>query len=470
MFGAIKRNLKQSVLRALDNHARYRTDRFKNKPAPEIWGMTTNEAGHLAIGDIDLVDVADTYGTPLHIVNGVRLENNYKHFLSCFTKHYPYIDIGYSYKTNPLPVVIRKIHQLGASAEVISHFELWLALRLGVQPENIIFNGPGKTVESLRLAVEKGIRIVNIDGLDEIPTLAALSEEYDTVQSVGLRLVASVGWSGQFGFPIANGLAWEAVEQIQKEARLNLVGLHIHLGTGIKDVALYVQAIGEVLEFAQRLKREAGIAVKFLDFGGGFGIPTVSPYTPLDRHLIEGGFPPWPADFSQPSPLDEYAKLIIDKVTDYYDPNDENAPTLVFEPGRAITGSAQTLLLRVLTVKPSATEAKSVILDGGRNLIMPPNWEHHAVLAASKLKSSGVGYYNLYGPLCHPGDLLFRGHWLPEMEKGDCLSIMDSGAYFVPNQMNFSNPRTAAVMVEDGEVHMVRERETFEQMIAMDPV
>ena len=470
MIGLIKRKIELTVLRAIDNYGRHRTNRHKQRPDPKIWNLAINHAGHLVIGEIDFVEVADNYGTPLHIVHTDRLKFNYTHFLSSFIRHYPRIDIGYSYKTNPVPAVIKTLHEFGASAEVISHFELWLALRLGVLPENIIFNGPGKSPESLRLAVKKKIRIVNIDGLDEITELSALAREHETVQPVGIRVVASVGWSAQFGLPIANGAAWEAVDQIRKNPNLSLIGLHIHLGTGIKDIGIYLQAIEEVLDFSIRIQRDAGITLKYLDFGGGFGIPTVSQYTPLDRHLIEAGYPPFPPDYGVASPLEDYAKRIVEKVKRFYSPEDPSAPTIVLEPGRAITGSAQLLLLKVLTTKPGKDGVSNVILDGGRNLIMPPNWEQHAVLPASKMNEEGSCYCNLYGPLCHPGDLLFRSRWLPSMKKGDYLGVMDSGAYFIPNQMNFSNPRAAVAIVQNDQVKLIRKRESFEDIIAMDQI
>jgi len=304
MLGLIRNKIKLSVLRAFDSYGRNHSGTSRMWPDPNVWDMTPNKEGHLAIDEIDLVDLADSYKTPLHVVNTSRLKKNYFNFLDCFTRHYSRIEIGYSYKTNPLPAVISKLHEFGASAEVISHFELWLALRLGVPPEKIIYNGPGKSVESLDIAVKKGIKIINIDSMGEIDTLDTIAEKYGIIQPVGIRVVTSVGWSGQFGLSISSGAAWQAVDKIKQKPHLKLVGLHFHLGTGIKDVTIYLQAIVDVLEFDQKLRRKAGINVKFLDFGGGFGIPSVAPYTSLDHRLMSAGFPPWLPDFASPSPMD----------------------------------------------------------------------------------------------------------------------------------------------------------------------
>lgn len=468
MLRILKKKFTHLTFHAIDLYGQNHKGRMKAWPSPQNWGMYTSEDGMLIVGDVNISKLVANYGTPLHVVDKKRLQNTYAQFKESFTKHYPKIDIGYSYKTNPLPTVIKILHDLDADAEVISHFELWLALQLGTLPEKIIFNGPGKTHESLKLAVENNIKIINIDSLDEITSISEIAKKNNTVQSVGIRLIASVGWAGQFGLPISSGIAWQAVEKIKKQPSLNLVGLHVHLGTGIKDVSIYLQAIGDVLEFAIRLRQDAHINVKYIDLGGGFGIPTVSPFSGLDRHLMASGFPPWLPDFSAPSTQENDAKRITDKIKDYFDPSQADAPTFVFEPGRALTGSSQFLLLSVLTIKRASNGEISIILDGGRNLIMPPTWEHHAVLPASKMNALGGNYCNLYGPLCHPGDRLFHGQWMPELEVGDIIAIMDTGAYFIPNQMNFSAPRSAVVIVDGDQVNIARKRESFEDMISLD--
>lgn len=468
MISKLKNTLKKSILHLVDLYGQNHTGRIKTSPDPKIWGHSISNNGTLVIGDIDIDQLVKEYGTPLHVVDKNQLEQTYTQFKESFSSHYSKIEIAYSYKTNPLPTVIKKLHTFGADAEVISHFELWLALHLGVPSKKIVFNGPGKSIESLQLAVEKKIKIINIDSSDEITLIAKLAKQNNTIQAVGIRLITSVGWAGQFGLPIATGMAWQAITEIKGQSNLNLIGLHLHLGTGIKDVSIYLQAIDEALEFATRLKKEAEINIKYIDLGGGFSISTVSPYSGLDHHLMSAGFPPWLPDFSAPSTQSEDAKRIMDKIKEYYDPSTPESPTFVFEPGRALTGKSQLLLLKVLTIKPAANGEINIILDGGRNIIMPPTWEHHAVLPASKMNTKKGHYYNIYGPLCHPGDMLFQGRWMPELEVGDIVAIMDTGAYFIPNQMNFSNPRTAVVIVDGDEVKVARKRERFEDIVSLD--
>ena len=130
----------------------------------------------------------------------------------------------------------------------------------------------------------------------------------------------------------------------------------------------------------------------------------------------------------------------------------------------------QFLLLEVVSLKEIRSGVTTAIVDGGRNIIMPPSWEHHGLLSVNKAAAAAGRLYDVYGPLCHPDDLLFRGRWLPELEVGDLLAVMDAGAYFIPNQMNFSNPRPAAVMVDAAGAGLIRERERFENIVQLDRV
>src|SRR5262249_9333232 len=147
--------------------------------------------------------------------------------------------------------------------------------------------------------------------------------------------------------------------------------------------------------------------------------------------------------------------------------NNDNVPTIILEPGRALTSSAQSLLLEVVTVKPGS-KASVAILNGGKNITMPLGYEYHEIFAASKMHAPLHGYYHLFGPLCHPYDIISTCKRLPKLDPGDVIAIMDAGAYFVPNQMNFSYPRPGAVLLESGRAEVIREHETFEDIIARD--
>jgi diaminopimelate decarboxylase len=456
------------VLHQMDESRRRRLYGAQRSIPLHHWSVSANDDGHLIMGGCDAVELAERYGTPLHIVDEASLVRTYRTFRDAFLRRYPRVEIGYSYKTNPLPGVLAALHRAGASAEVISHFELWLALKLGVPGERIIFNGPAKTEEALALAVSNKVKLINIDNLDEPQAIQQLAQANACRQQVGVRVVSSVGWAGQFGINIRAGAALAAFRRIRELDRLIPCGIHMHLGTGIKGVDIYVTAVKEALEFAKSVERQLAIKMTFLDFGGGFGVPTVKPYSVTDGRLMANGFPPTVLDVDAHPSIDAFAMAVGDLVNRYYPPGEGDQPTIILEPGRAITSSAQSLLLRVLAVKARSEENDAVITDGGKNIALPTHYECHELLAASQLGRPPTKTYDLYGPLCHPGDLLFRAIDLPPLEPGDLLAIMDAGAYFIPNQTNFSNPRPAAVMVGQGRADMIRERETFEQVIARD--
>src|SRR5690349_15688190 len=278
----IRRQAKLAVLRAL--HRRYDSERralgqVSGALSLGNWDLQTNERGHLVFSGVDAVELADIYGTPLHVVNQPRLVSDFQRFRDSFDRHWSNVAIGYSYKTNPLPGVIEVLHSIGAWAEVISEFELWLAFRLGVPADRIIYNGPAKSLTGLRLALTRGIRLINVDNAEEIEHIYRLRDHVPRKQNVGVRVVTSVGWSGQFGHRIVDGEARAAFARLSQMEHIAASGLHVHLGTGLRDVSTYLRAVREVLDFARSLKRDLGVSIRHFDFGGGFGVPTVRSYT-----------------------------------------------------------------------------------------------------------------------------------------------------------------------------------------------
>lgn len=467
-MGLLRTIVKRAVLRALNAHDK-RDGAPLSQPA-SLWGLEADPAGRLVWDGCRLDELAREFGTPLHVVSRKRLEDNYRTFRDAFSSRYPRVDVGYSYKTNPLPGVIRALHDFGASAEVISHFELWLALQLGVPAQRIILNGPAKTPEALDLAVRHGVKLINIDGPAEIEQIDERAAHYGRRQRVGVRIVTSVGWASQFGFRLADGAAMDAFRKVKACRHLEACGVHLHLGTGIRDAGIYFQAIREVLEFAARLRAELGVVIRYLDLGGGFGVPTVRPLSQLDTKFLANGFAvraPRPKEAPRPA---DYAAGIVSLLEKHLPTGDDDRPEIILEPGRAVTSGAQCLLLRALSLKPGDEHSRFAIVDGGKNVTMPLGYEYHELLVANRMTSAARDRYTVFGPLCHPGDIVVRNRDLPRLEVGDVLAVMDAGAYFIPNQMNFSNPRPAAVMITDGKAELIRVRESFEDVVRLDGV
>ena len=436
--------------------------------ASDIWDSSVDNKGHMIFGGCDVTELAHHYGTPLHIVNLERLKQNYYIFRDSFADLYKRSNVYLSYKTNPVPGLLKVLHEGGAGAEVISHFELWLALKLGVMPSRIIFNGPYKTEKALKLAVRKGIKLINIDALDEIARCERAASTTGSKQNVGVRLITSVGWASQFGLKIATGEAFQCFKQLKKAENLNPCGIHLHLGTGIKNLDIYLRAIREVLQFCRLLEQKLDICIKYFDFGGGFPVPSVKKFDMLDEKLQSMGFPPIQPQLSLTPSYRSYATKITGLLRDFYPDFGTNGAELVFEPGRAVLSSAQTFVVTVGTVKNNTAGNPVVITDGGRNIAIPLSWEYHEVFAANRMHEDRSVIHSIYGPLCHPSDILFRAVPLPKLQAGDILAIMDAGAYFIPNSRNFSFPRPPVVMVSEGNHWLIRQKEQFDDIVRLD--
>ena len=434
----------------------------------ELWDASSGQEGQMKIQGFDCISLVERYDTPLHVISNTKLEKNYLHFDNSFRKWYPRIEIYYSYKTNPIPGVIKAIHELGAGAEVVSPYELQLALTLGVSPDRIIYNGPGKSLEGLSIAVSNNIKLINIDGQGEIETIDRLARQYGHKQKVGLRVIGSAGWKSKFGFTIDNGDAFRAYQRINELQNIIPCGLHFHLGTNIADINVYLRAIKDAIDLSIHLKKVLGINLKYFDIGGGFNIPTVRSFSRIDK-LLGGNYLFKKMRVRNSHLLVDYGQAITELFGKYYPPNVEESPIIILEPGRAITSSAQSLLLKVLDVKPPKNGLSDVILDGGNNFAVPLNFEEHEVFSASNIKMPPDKYYRLYGPLCTPGDVLFQIKRLPLLEPGDILAIMDAGAYFSSMQSNFCFfPKPSAVLLKDLGHELIRKREALEDLIAQD--
>ena len=435
----------------------------------ELWDISSGPEGHMMIQGCDCVSLAKQYGTPLHVVDKNRLKKNYFSFYDSFRKWYPRIEICYSYKTNPIPGVIRALHEFGAGAEVVSPYELRLALTLGVPPERIIYNGPGKTDEGLTIAVSNKIKLINIDGPSEIETIDRLARQNGHKQQVGVRVVTSVGWKRKFGFSIESGEAFRAYQRLNELQNLVPCGLHFHLGTDITNINTYLRAIKETIDLSMLLKRQLGITLRYFDFGGGFYVPSIRVYSELDNKLLKENLPLRKTKLRSLLPLSEYGRAITELFGSYYPPDLDDPVTIILEPGRAITSSSQSLLLKVLDTKPPLNGITDVILDGGNNFALPLEWERHEIIHATNMNAPADSYYKLFGPLCTPTDVLFQVKRLPRLERGDILAIMDAGAYFTSTQSNFCFfPRPPTVLVKDLHHDLIRKRESFEDMIAQD--
>jgi tryptophan synthase beta subunit len=195
----------------------------------------------------------------LHLVHAARLRDNARRFQAAPDGQARECEIFYSYKTNPVPGVLRELHRAGLGAEVISHYELWLARRLGVPAERIVYNGPAKSRESVREAIASGIALLNVNHREEIAVVAGLAAELGGKPRIGIRVTVAEGWSGQFGVPVAGGHALAAYGEAVRSPSLEVVGLHAHRGGMIRSAEELISFVDAVLAFTDQLEERLGI-------------------------------------------------------------------------------------------------------------------------------------------------------------------------------------------------------------------
>jgi diaminopimelate decarboxylase len=409
-------------------------------------------------------EIIKQHKTPLHIVYEEKLRANCQNFIFAFQKGYPNASFFYSYKTNSIPAILRIVHSEGFGAEVVSMFELDLALRLGVQPEHIIFNGPNKGADEIRKAIELDIKLINVDSLDELMLIRKLAEEAKKKVRIGLRVRSLYVPRAHFGFAFNFKELLPAFRLIKDSRYIDLCALHLHQGTNIRSVSPYIRVIKETAKMLFRLKNTLGMEIEFLDLGGGLGVSAIKQMNLFDKIFYRYFFP-YPHIFNGKVCLEDFTHSISSCLKNEFRKFNLKLPVLLFEPGRAITATAQDLFLSVINIK-----GKTAIVNGGLfSLTLPLTGEFHRVKIIDKETSETQGCYRICGNLCTDLDILFYRVKLPQLEVRDVLMIMDTGAYFNSLSSNFSFSRPTVVMVDKkNQFELIRRRETFEDMIGRD--
>lgn len=434
-----------------------------------LWRLQRSDYGALCLGTLDLRGLIDRFGSPLHVVDAARLDENVEAFLATPAGGTRGAEVFYSYKTNPVPAVLERMHEGGIGAEVISEYELWLALHLGVPPDRIVFNGPGKSAASLELAITRGIGLINLNSREEVSTVADVARRLGKRARVGLRIVVGGGWAGQFGEPVATGAAARAYLEALGQSDLDLVAVHAHQGGEFSSREQVDAFVSGVLAFIDEMRVATGHELEILDFGGSLGTPTTHHLSALELRLNRAFQNDLvPRDPRRVLSIREYVATIISAVEQRYLAMRRPVPRIFLEPGRAMTSNTQMLLCRVTGLRDFNTSLSYAILDAGINIAEPVRSEYHQIFPLQERQRSASNMYRLVGPICTPMDVLYYAWRLPELRPGDALAIMDTGAYFVPFSTSFSFPQPGIVMTDDAGVRLIRRAETFTDLISRD--
>ena len=418
----------------------------------------------MIVGGCDVVELAATYNTPLYVFDEVTLRVKCADVLREFSKSYPDCRVIYASKAFLCPTIARILHEEGLGLDIVSAGEFWIADSVGFPPEEIYFHGNNKSPDELRLALRRGIGRVVVDNAHELALLDALAKQTERCQDILLRLspgvephthrhVATGALDSKFGFPISTGQAEEAVGHAADLSNLNLVGFHFHLGSSIFETNPYLDALEIVLRFALEMWERHNIGMRELNVGGGFAVN-------------------YDCDTATP-PIVEYASAIASKLILLCRELGISQPKLVVEPGRSIIAQAGVALYTTGSTKCIPDLRKYVFVDGGMgDNIRPALYgSRYEAMVANKANSPDTEKITLAGRFCESGDILIRDILLPPIAPGDIVALPAAGAYALPMASNYNGSlRPAVVMVKEGQAHLIRRRETYEDLTRYDTI
>ncbi len=404
------------------------------------------------VNGIEVTELVKQYGSPLFVFSENKMRDSYRELQSIIREYYPNSEVSWSYKTNYLGAICSIFHQEGAKAEIVSIMEYDMAKHLGVEGKDIIFNGPGKRKEDLITVLEDDVT-VHIDHFNELLLLEEVAEELGIKPKVAIRINMDTGiypqWQ-RFGFNYDNGEAYRTVQRLITADKLELIGLHAHIGTFMLDANPYYISASKLLTLAQNIKDNLGITVEYIDLGGGFA----------SKNTLHNQYTP--GEFASPS-YDQYASAIGKAFNESKFAIDEK-PKLILETGRTLVDESGTLITTVLAKKDLASGQRAVIIDAGVNILFTTWWYNLKVLPAQPTSGTSLSTV-FYGPLCMNIDIVKHATPYPDLKVGDKLIVHPVGAYNVTQWMQFIEYRPAVVLVsETGETYEIRSKEVLEDI------
>ncbi len=427
---------------------------------PQTAGV--NDKGHLTIGGCDTTALVNTYGTPLYIFDEATLRAKCSEYRREFCRCYPNTVVIYACKAFICKSLIRMLHEEAIGLDVVSGGEMYVAQSVGFPPGKVYFHGNNKGQDELRQALQWGTGRIVVDNFHELALLGKLTKELGKRQDILLRLSPGVDphthayistgiLDSKFGFPITTGQAEEAVTKAMSTPGINLVGLHFHLGSSLFEVKPYAQAIEIVLRFAAQMKQEHRLDLQELNVGGGFAA----------QYLMDTPAPP----------ISQYAESIASALVEETRKHGLDQPRLVIEPGRSIVAQAGTAIYTVGGAKDIPGLRRYVFVDGGMaDNIRPALYDsRYEAIVANKVGEPETESVTIAGKFCESGDILMKDVRLPRLEAGDILAMPTSGAYAISMASNYNaSLRPAIVMVKDRQAHLIRRRETFDDLLQRD--
>lgn len=425
--------------------------------------LNVNEKGHLTIGGCDTVELAKEFGTPLYVMDETTIRNTCKSYVNSIQNYYGGNGMPmYASKALSCKALVQLVNSENMGLDVVSGGEIYTAMQAKFPAEKIQFHGNNKTESEINMALDYNIGKIIVDNLYELELLNKLAKAKNKVVKISMRIKPGIDahthnfiMTGQidskFGFALETGEAMEAVKKTFEFENVELTELHCHIGSQIFDIDPFVSAAEVMMDFIGSIKKETGHVVKELNLGGGFGIM----YTKEDN----------------PTAYDNYMNAVSKAVKAKANEYDIPVPYIYIEPGRSIVGEAGITLYTVGGRKEIPNIRTYVSVDGGMtdNIRYALYESAYTVVNASKADQKPNEKVTVAGKCCESGDLIQKDAEVADVQVGDTLAVLSTGAYNYSMASNYNrNPRPAIVMVKDGEARLIVKRESYEDLIAND--
>ena len=425
--------------------------------------LNTNEKGHLTIGGCDTVELAKEYGTPLYVLDETTIRNTIRSYVSSFKKFYDGNGMPlYASKALSCKELCRIAKEENIGLDVVSGGEIYTALQAGFPMEKVHFHGNNKTEDEIRFALKSKVGKFVVDNLYELELLNKIAGEMNIKADISFRIKPGVDAhthnfirTGQidskFGFALETGEAFEAVKEALKLDNVCLKELHCHIGSQIFDIEPFVTAAEIMIDFMAKIKSELGAVISELNLGGGFGIM----YTSDD----------------EPVPYENYMDKVSVAVKAKCAEHGLPVPFIYIEPGRSVVGEAGITLYTVGGKKEIPNVRTYVSIDGGMtdNIRYALYQSAYTVVNASKADKPADEVVTIAGKCCESGDLVQEHTKVADVQVGDILAVLSTGAYNYSMASNYNRiPRPAIVMVKDGKSRVIVKRESYEDIVRND--
>lgn len=423
--------------------------------------------GQLFCEDVNLEELAKKVGTPFYVYSETTLKDHYNQFRDAFKSLNSLV--CYSIKNCSNLHIIKVLADLNSGFDVVSGGELYRVLEAGADPSKVVFAGVGKSSEEIVQALEANIGWINIESEEELQNVSRIASQLKKKINVAIRINPNVYdpkthqktttgiQDSKFGIDMSKSKSLYTT--YLSDPYVNLVGLHIHLGSPIYTGDPYVKAIKKVLEFVEELKA-SDVKIEMIDIGGGY----LANYTGTEETKS------W----------DEYSSKIVPLLQDFSDAGG----LVVFEPGRTIAANAGVLVSKVLYRK-QGVEKKFIIVDTGMNhLIRPAFYDAYHFIwpvkvtqeqelsenrAISKELMSKLDKYDIVGPICESSDFLAKDRPFPAMLQNDLIAVFTAGSYCMTMASQYnSTPRPPEILVSKSEAKVIRKREVYEDLILLE--